>query len=119
MVSDIVITAIVGGLAGSVMGSVITAIAQIHTTNKQQEAETEELIEGFVEELPRRVSRGTRDPVNGDRLDSNMDRSTRKKAIKKAKVARKRMREAQDRRRDGDSEGANEKYGDALGEDID
>ena len=41
MVSDVVISAVVGGLAGSVMGSTITAIAQIHTTNKQQDAETE------------------------------------------------------------------------------
>lgn len=82
-------------------------------------ASTEELVEGFVEELPRRLSRGTRDPVNGDRLDANLDRAKRKAAIKKAKAARKKMREARDNRRDGDVEEANKKYGDALGEDID
>jgi hypothetical protein len=84
-----------------------------------KDASTEELAEGFVEELPRRISRGTRDPVNGDRLDANMDRSTRKQAIKKAKAAREQMRDARTHRQDGDSDEADEKYGEALGEDID
>jgi hypothetical protein len=96
----------------------VMAYDYVHN-HPNKDASTEELVEGFVEELPRRISRGTRDPVNGDRLDSNMDRSNRKEAIRKAKAARKKMRDARDRRRDGDSEGANEKYGDALGEDID
>jgi hypothetical protein len=96
----------------------VMAYDYVHN-HPNKDASTEELVEGFVEELPRRASRGTRDPVNGDRLDSNMDRSNRKEAIRKAKAARKKMRDARDRRRDGDSEGANEKYGDALGEDID
>ncbi|QLG28184.1 nucleotidyltransferase [Halorarum halophilum] len=96
----------------------VMAYDYVHN-HPNQDASTEELVEGFVEELPRRVSRGTRDPVNGDRLDSNMDRSNRKEAIKKAKTARKRMREASEHRRRGESEAANEKYGDALGEDID
>ena len=96
----------------------VMAYDYVHN-HPNKDASTEELVEGFVEELPRRISRGTRDPVNGDRLDSNMDRSNRKEAIRKAKAARKQMRDARDRRRDGDSEEANEKYGDALGEDID
>ena len=82
-------------------------------------ASTEELVEGFVEELPRRVSRGTRDPVNGDRLDSNMDRSARREAIRKAKTAREEIREAREHRQKGDCDEADEKYGDALGEDVD
>ncbi len=96
----------------------VMAYDYVHN-HPNKDASTEKLVEGFVEELPRRISRGTRDPVNGDRLDSNMDRSNRKEAIRKAKAARKQMRDARDRRRDGDSEGANDKYGDALGEDID
>jgi hypothetical protein len=95
----------------------VMAYDYVHN-HPNKDASTEELVEGFVEELPRRVSRGTRDPVNGDRLDSNMDRSNRKEAIRKAKAARKQMRDARDRRQDGDREEANEKYGDALGEDI-
>lgn len=96
----------------------VMAYDYVHN-HPNKDASTEELVEGFVEELPRRISRGTRDPVNGDRLDSNMDRSNRKEAIRKAKAARKKMREARDRRQDGDNDGANEKYGDALREDID
>ncbi len=95
----------------------VMAYDYVHN-HPNKNASTEELVEGFVEELPRRISRGTRDPVNGDRLDSNMDRSNRKEAIRRAKAARKQMRDARDRRQDGDSEGANEKYGDALGEDL-
>jgi hypothetical protein len=96
----------------------VMAYDHVHN-HPNKDASTEELVEGFVEELPRRISRGTRDPVNGDRLDSNMDRSNRKEAIRKAKAARRQMRDARAHRRNGDNEEANEKYGDALGEDID
>lgn len=96
----------------------VMAYDYVHN-HPNKNASTEELVEGFVEELPRRVSRGTRDPVNGDRLDSNMDRSSRKEAIRKAKTARKKIRKAREHRRDGDGEEANKKYGDAIGEDID
>lgn len=96
----------------------VMAYDYVHN-HPNKDASTEELAEGFVEELPRRVSRGTRDPVNGDRLDSHMDRSNRKEAIRKSKMARKKMREAKERRQEGKSKEANEKYGEALGEDID
>lgn len=82
-------------------------------------ASTEELVEGFFEQLPRRISRGSHDPVNGDRVDSNMDRSSRREAIKKAQKARKKVREAKAHRELGDSEKADEKYGEALGEEVD
>lgn len=95
----------------------VMAYDYVHN-HPNKDASTEDLVEGFVEELPRRISRGTRDPVNGDRLDSNMDQSNRKEAIRKAKAARKQMRDARDHRQEGDGEEANEKYGDALGEDI-
>ncbi|MDS0297534.1 nucleotidyltransferase [Halogeometricum sp. S1BR25-6] len=96
----------------------VMAYDYVHN-HPDKNASTEELVEGFVEELPRRVSRGTRDPVNGDRLDSSMDQSNRREAIRKAKTARRKMREAKKCRQSGDTEGANEKYGEALGEDVD
>ncbi|WP_257300783.1 CBASS oligonucleotide cyclase [Haloarchaeobius sp. FL176] len=96
----------------------VMAYDYVHN-HPNKDASTEELVEGFVEELPRRVSRGTRDPVNGDRLDSNMDPANRKEAIRKGKAVRRKMREARNRRQEGDSEKANDKYGEALGEDID
>lgn len=96
----------------------VMAYDYVHN-HPDKNASTEKLVEGFVEELPRRISRGTRDPVNGDRVDSNMDRSSRKEAIRKAKAARKKMRKARESRRRGDGEEADEKYGEALGEDID
>ncbi|MFC7230138.1 hypothetical protein N0B31_22310 (plasmid) [Salinirubellus salinus] len=95
----------------------VMAYDYVHN-HPDKQASTTKLTEGFVEELPRRISRGTRDPVNGDRLDSHMSRDHRRKAISEAKDAREDMREARSRRQDGDSEGAAEKYGEAVGEDV-
>lgn len=82
-----------------------------------KEASTEELAENFFEQLPRRIKRGTRDPVSDDRLDEHLDRKARRQAIRDARKAREGMREAKQHREAGEVEKADEKYGEALGED--
>lgn len=96
----------------------VMAYNYVHN-HPDKSASTEELVEGFFEQLPRRISRGTRDPVNEDRVDSNMSPGNRREAVKKAQKARKKVREARKCREDGDHEKADEKYSDAVGEEVD
>jgi len=83
-----------------------------------KDASTEDLVEGFFEQLPQRLSRGTRDPVNNDRVDGKMDRKARRQAIRDARRARKHIQEARSYREKGDTEKADEKYGEAIGEGV-
>lgn len=88
-------------------------------THSDKNASTEELVEGFMEQLPQRISNGTREPVYGDRVDAHMDREERREAIKAARQARKQVWRANRLRRQGNTEAAEEAYSDAIGEDID
>lgn len=96
----------------------VMAYNYVHNHPNKQ-ASTEELVEGFFEQLPQRLSNGTRDPVNRDRVDANMDRSNRREAIEQAQDAREKVREAQEHRQQGDAEAADEKYSEAVGEGVD
>lgn len=88
-------------------------------THPDKNVSTEALVEGFMEQLPQRISNGTQEPVYGDRVDANMDSKERREAIKAARTARKHMRRANRLRRQGNIEAAEEAYSEALGEDID
>lgn len=88
-------------------------------THPNKSASTEELVEGFFEQLPRKISNGTREPVYGQRMDANMDRGERRDAIKKARRARKHMRRAARLREQGKIEEAEEAYSDAVGDEVD
>ncbi len=81
-------------------------------------ASTEELVEGFFDQLPQRLSRGTRDPVNNDRVDSNMDSKARRQAIRDARRAREHIEDARKHREKGDTKNAEKKYGEAVGEEV-
>lgn len=88
-------------------------------TYPDKDASTEELVEGFMEQLPQRISNGTREPVYGDRVDVHMEPEERRDAIQTARTARKQMRRANRLRRQGNTEAAEEAYSEAIGEDID
>ena len=88
-------------------------------THPDKTASTEELVEGFFEQLPRRISNGTREPVYGERIDSNMDPDTRREAIQTAREAREHVRRASRLRRQGNTDAADEAYGDAIGDEVD
>jgi len=88
-------------------------------THPDKDASTEELVEGFFEQLPRRISNGTREPVNGQRVDEHMDPGERRDAIEAAREARKHVRRAQRLRRQGNTDAADEAYSDAVGEEVD
>jgi len=83
-----------------------------------KDASTEDLVEGFFEQLPQRLSRGTRDPVNNDRVDGKMDGKARRQAIRDARRAREQMREARNHRQKGDGKKAEKKYSEAIGEEV-
>lgn len=87
-------------------------------THADKNASTEELVEGFMEQLPQRISNGTREPVYGDRVDEHMEPKERREAIETARKARKRVRRANRLRRQGNTEAAEEAYSDAIGEDV-
>lgn len=95
----------------------VMAYQYVHNHPNKQ-ASTEELVEGFFEQLPQRLSQGTRDPVNGDRVDANMDRETRRQAIETAREAREKIREARNHRENGETDEADEQYSEAIGEDV-
>lgn len=86
--------------------------------NKDKNASTEDLVEGFFSELPSQISNGTSDPATGSRIDGNLSRKERRQAIKKARKARKCVDRAREYRRDGKHEEANEEYSEAVGDDI-
>lgn len=88
-------------------------------THPDKDASTEELVEGFMEQLPQRISNGTREPVYGDRVDAHMEPEERRDAIQTARTARKQMRRANRLRRQGNLGAAEEAYSEAIGEDID
>lgn len=87
-------------------------------SHPDKSASTEELIEGFVEQLPQRISNGTREPVYGQRVDEHMDTGERREAIETARKAREHVRRANRLRRQGNIKAAEEAYGEAIGEDI-
>lgn len=88
-------------------------------THPNKDASTAELVEGFFEQLPRRISNGTREPVYDQRIDANMDPSKRREAIETARETRKHVRRASRLRRQGDADAADEAYSEAVGEEVD
>lgn len=95
----------------------VMAYQYVHN-HPDKQASTEELVEGFFKQLPQRLSQGTRDPVNRDRVDENMDRTSRREAIKTARKAREKMQRAKNHRQEGNPEEADKEYSEALGEEV-
>ncbi|NUC74760.1 nucleotidyltransferase [Haloterrigena sp. SYSU A558-1] len=87
-------------------------------THPDKNASTEELVEGFFEQLPQRISNGTREPVYGQRIDGEMDPADRREAIQTAREAREHVRRANRLRRQGNTAAADEAYGDAIGDEV-
>jgi len=88
-------------------------------THPNKDASTAELVEGFFEQLPRRISNGTREPVYDQRIDEHMHPEERREAIETARKARKQVRRAQRLRRQGNADAADEAYSEAVGEEVD
>ncbi|WP_330630845.1 CBASS oligonucleotide cyclase [Halocatena halophila] len=88
-------------------------------THPNKDASTTELVEGFFEQLPRRISNGTREPVYDQRIDAEMDPGERREAIEMAREAREHVRRASRLRREGDADAADKAYHEAIGEGVD
>ncbi len=88
-------------------------------THPNKDASTAELVEGFFEQLPRRISNGTREPVYDQRIDANMDPDERREAIETAREARRHVRRGSQLRRQGNADAADEAYSEAVGEEVD
>lgn len=88
-------------------------------THPNKDASTEELVEGFFEQLPRRISNGTREPVYDQRVDEHMGPDERREAIETAREARKHIRRGSRLRRQGNADAADEAYSEAVGEEVD
>ena len=80
------------------------------------DAPLDTLVNGFFEDLPRRLSSSVHDPATRQRVDSGLSSDDRLSAIDSARTARERIERARQLTRKGELEGAREAYRDVLGD---
>lgn len=82
------------------------------------DAPLDTLVNGFFQDLPRRLSSGVHDPATGQRVDSGLSSDDRLSAIDSARTAREQINRARQLTRKGELEGAREAYRDILGDNF-
>ncbi len=88
-------------------------------TRPQTDEPLDELVDGFFEQLPRRLSSGTHDPATGQQIDDGMSREKRESAISDAKQAKEKLQRAKRLKQAGNAEEAERLYQEVINGEID
>lgn len=93
-------------------------MAYQYARSQPKDEPMDKLIDGFFERLPSKVRQGTKEPVYGDRIDANMSREKKRKAIEASRKARKHIRRAKKLKEQGKTEEAKKEYRQVLGDEF-
>ncbi|MDB2247378.1 CBASS oligonucleotide cyclase [Halorubrum ezzemoulense] len=88
-------------------------------TRPQTDESLDELVDGFFEQLPRRLSSGTHDPATGQQIDDGMSREKREAAISDAKQAKEKLQRAERLKQAGETEKAERLYREVIDGELD
>ena len=86
-------------------------------TRPQGDEPMDELVDGFFEELPRRLSSSTQDPATGQKIDDGLPQEDREEAISNAQQAREKLKAAERKKQEGDSN-SSEHYEEVIEGDL-
>jgi hypothetical protein len=88
-------------------------------TRPQTNESLDELVDGFFEQLPRRLSSGTHDPATGQQIDDGMSPEQREAAISDAKQAKEKLQRAKRLKQAGNAEEAERLYREVIDGELD